>query len=197
MTDKQIIIDGVNVKDCKRRMGKDNYCRYYKRLCSENNFNCIWKKYLRREQEYEELRQYHNKCCEEFELEKQALLEKYNQVSKDFYNGKYCNKENCSLLKAKEQECEELKDKLNCCFCNPYIELNDIEKRLKCVEVTECFRRQLDQLKKTLTEIKEICNSVENIENVNSLYDAKLSGMFLQANKILQKISEVENGFRY
>ena len=44
----------------------------------------------------------------------------------------------------------------------------------------------------TLAEIKEICNSVENIENINSLYDAKLSGMFLQANKILQKISECE-----
>lgn len=46
--------------------------------------------------------------------------------------------------------------------------------------------------KQTLTEIKEICKSVENIENINSLYDAKLSGMFLQANKILQKISECE-----
>ena len=56
MDDKQIIIDGVNIKDCKRRIGKDNYCRYYKRPCSENNFNCIWKKYLRKEQECEELK---------------------------------------------------------------------------------------------------------------------------------------------
>ena len=49
------------------------------------------------------------------------------------------------------------------------------------------------KLEQTLIEIKEICNSVENIENINSLYDAKLSGMYLQANKILQKISEVED----
>ena len=56
MTDKQIIIDGVNVKDCKRRISKDNYWRYYKRLCSENNYNCIWKKYYRKEQECEELK---------------------------------------------------------------------------------------------------------------------------------------------
>ena len=56
MSKKQIIIDGVNIKDCKRRIGKDNYCRYYKRPCSENNFNCIWKKYLRKEQECEELK---------------------------------------------------------------------------------------------------------------------------------------------
>ena len=48
------------------------------------------------------------------------------------------------------------------------------------------------KLEQTLAEIKEICNSVENIENINSLYDAKLSGMYLQANKILQKISECE-----
>ena len=57
MTDKQIIIDGVNVKGCKRRIGKDNYCRYYKRPCSENNYNCVWKKYLRKEQECERLKE--------------------------------------------------------------------------------------------------------------------------------------------
>ena len=56
MTDEQIIIDGVNVKDCKRRIGKYNFCRYYKRPCAENNYNCIWKKYLRKEQECEELK---------------------------------------------------------------------------------------------------------------------------------------------
>ena len=35
MTDKQIIIDGVNIKDCKRRIGKDNFCRYYLRKAKE------------------------------------------------------------------------------------------------------------------------------------------------------------------
>lgn len=79
-------------------------------------------------------------------------------------------------------------------------------KQMKCIKGKSClhcgsnycrFVDELDQLKKTLTEIKEICNSVENIENINSLYDAKLSGMYLQAHKILQKISECEvnNGF--
>ena len=57
MTDKQIIIDGVDIKDCKRRIGKDSFCRYYKRPCAENNYNCIWKKYLRKEQECEELKE--------------------------------------------------------------------------------------------------------------------------------------------
>ena len=57
MTDKQIIIDGVDIKDCKRRIGKDSFCRYYKRPCADNNYNCIWKKYLRKEQECEELKE--------------------------------------------------------------------------------------------------------------------------------------------
>ena len=56
MENKRIYIDGVNVKDCKRRIGKDNFCRYYKRPCAENNYNCIWKKYLRKELECEELK---------------------------------------------------------------------------------------------------------------------------------------------
>ena len=57
MDEQKIIIDDVDVKDCKRRIGKDNYCRYYKRPCAENNYNCIWKKYLRKEQECERLKE--------------------------------------------------------------------------------------------------------------------------------------------
>ena len=63
MDEQKIIIDDVDVKDCKRRIGKDNYCRYYKRPCAENNFNCIWKKYLRKEQECEELKEALNEGC--------------------------------------------------------------------------------------------------------------------------------------
>ena len=54
--DKQIMIDGVDVKNCRRRIGKNNYCRYFKRLCSENNFNCVWKQLARKTQECEKLK---------------------------------------------------------------------------------------------------------------------------------------------
>ena len=119
MTDKQIIINEVDVSWCEwiREIELDSEyictCNSLNKTSSycKDNPNCYYKQLARKEQEYEELRQYHNKCCEEFENEKQELLEKYNQVSRDFHNGKYCNKENCSLLKAKEQECEELKVK--------------------------------------------------------------------------------------
>lgn len=53
---EEIIIDGCNVKDCRRRIGKNNYCRYYKRPCADNNYNCIWKQNLRLKQENEKLR---------------------------------------------------------------------------------------------------------------------------------------------
>lgn len=57
MTNKeQIIIDGVDVKDCRRRIGKNSYCRYFKRLCSDNNVNCVWKQLARKTQECEELK---------------------------------------------------------------------------------------------------------------------------------------------
>ena len=115
---KQIIIDGVYVSGC------EFYWRE-KKLCNNGN------------------------------------LTGYCQENKDCLYKKY---------KRKEQECEELKHK---------VEL-----------MMDCASCKVDEYKQTLAEIKEICNSVENIENINSLYDAKLSGMYLQAHKILQKISE-------
>lgn len=55
MDKEEIIIDGVNVKDCKRRIGKNSYCRYFKRRCADNNFNCIWKQHERLKEENEKL----------------------------------------------------------------------------------------------------------------------------------------------
>ena len=91
MIDKQIIIDGVNIKDCKRRIGKDNFCRYYKRPCAENNYNCIWKKYVRKEQECERLKQTlaeikevaKNGCYDEYGMpldELSIILQKISEV---------------------------------------------------------------------------------------------------------------------
>lgn len=144
MTDKQIIIDGVDVKYCKRRIGKDNFCRYYKRPCAENNYNCIWKKYLRKEQEYEELRKYHNKCCEEFEREKQNLIDKYNQFSKDFFIGKYCKKEYCELLKAKEQELQQAMDNY------VQLDLQRVKEYNELVDLYKAKEQENEELKKEL-----------------------------------------------
>lgn len=118
MTDKEeIIIDGVDVSKCcwcDSEPNTEPYCRINdgEDLNCEENLNCYYKQFKRIEKEYEELRRYHNKCCKENIEKLEQWLEKYNQLSRDFYNGKYCNKENCSLLKAKEQECKQSDQKL-------------------------------------------------------------------------------------
>ena len=139
MTDKQIIIDGIDVSGC---------CQYMPRYMEDYDIDTL--DYCRQ----------NFKPCEDVDV-------------------KYCY---YKQLKHKEQECERLKEDIERWKSNFNGKVSAIEELLQ----------QLDQLKKTLTEIKEICNSVENIENINSLYDAKLSGMYLQAHKILQKISECE-----
>ena len=85
MTDKQIIFK-CDV-DCIRK----NTEECFKLDCIKGQ-ESILKQLKRNEQECEDLRQYHNKCCEEFEKEKKEWLEKYNQVSRDFYVGIYCDK---------------------------------------------------------------------------------------------------------
>ena len=121
-----------------------------------------------------ECKYYCNGKCERYEEFVEADYANYSMKC-------ICEEENClgtydicdyQQLSRKEQECEELKHK---------VEL-----------MMDCASCKVDEYKQTLTEIKEICNSVENIENINSLYDAKLSGMYLQAHKILQKISKCE-----
>ena len=72
----------------------------------------------------------------------------------------YCgNSPNCYFkqLKRKEQECEELKDKLNCRFCYPIMKIDDPENFKLCQE-TECFRRQLDQLKADNKHLNDLLN---------------------------------------
>lgn len=71
------------------------------------------KELKRAKQEYEELRQEHNSCCEEFKQEINLRIDAYNKLSRDFWSGKYCNAKFCTQLQAKEQECEELKEHLN------------------------------------------------------------------------------------
>ena len=128
MTDKQIIIiDGVDIKNCKRRIGKDNYCRYYKRPCAENNYNCIWKKYLRKEQELQEAMDNY------VQLDLQRVKE-YNEL--------------VDLYKAKEQECEELKKAIDGLLkiqyqladsCTKYEQtLAEIKEILKEICMEEC-----------------------------------------------------------
>lgn len=123
----------------------------------------------RKEQEYEELRQYHNKYCEEFEKEKKEWLEKYNQVSRDFYNGKYCNKENCNLLKAKEQECDMWKN----------LTIDNGAVALKYQQQLEAYKMEAEEGKEINAELKaendELKYKAEFFENYNAAHINKIT----------------------
>lgn len=102
MKDKQIIIDGVNVRGCEHCLKMTKYrCTIqrdvYKCLCEENP-NCHYKLYKRKEQE-----------CEMFVKALKNKTDEYNKlaVNYDAYVSMAKKK-----LQEKEQECEELKEQV-------------------------------------------------------------------------------------
>ena len=126
MTDKQIIIDGVDVSGCKKyeyeivrcNATLKNMCFCGGRCTDRKNADCYFKQ-----------------------------------------------------LKRKEQECEELKS-----------DLTDLSKIIDCKNGTILtFKEQLDRLKQTVAEIKEICNEYQKEYILNI-------GVEILTNKILQII---------
>ena len=161
MIDKQIKEDicpyqgECSINGCKRN-NDDCFIKqlFEERYKAEKQIIKLNKTIKTKEQENEELRQYHNKCCEENAKKLEEWLEKYNQVSRDFHNGKYCNEENCNLLKAKEQECERWKKAND--------EKNELLAKLGCPTVATARReaftlqQQIDTLKAERDKIKAI-----------------------------------------
>ena len=146
---KEIIIDGVDVSDWADEEVRYKFEKHSSKAIRQIAFD-LYKQLKQKEQEYEELRQYHNKCCEEFENEKQNLIDKYNQFSKDFFIGKYCKKEYCDLLKAKEQECEELKEDIERWKSNFNGKVSAIEELLQQLDQLKAKEQALDEIEKYL-----------------------------------------------
>ena len=152
MINKQII-DDIDVSECKyfclNQMGNNclNHNRGFSMNC--NNNNCYYKQFKRKQNELEELRQYHNKCCTEFEKEKQDLIDKYNQLSINFYNGDYCNTEHCSLLKSKEKKGERLEQTL--------IQIKDIAENVQSfvgrINIEDDVFEQMEQILQKISEM--------------------------------------------
>ena len=97
MTDKQIIIDGVDVSGCKYCLKMTKYrCAIqrdvYKCLCKENP-NCYYKQLKRKEEEFRNI-------CKAFDIEYVIDKETGSLIDR------------CNKLNKKEQECEELKQTL-------------------------------------------------------------------------------------
>lgn len=158
MDKEKIIIDGVDVKNCRRRIGKNNYCRYFKRLCSENNFNCVWKQLARKTQE-----------CE--------ALKKRNEDNERFYLKQYVKKDSEVLdlthkLNVKTQECENLKAEekylKQCCakageeLAKHSFDYDGKEKNLvvQAMELNEKY----EKLEKALEEIEDLMQTVSDAD---------------------------------
>ena len=198
MENKQIV-DDVQIRGCGHYW--NGTCHAYtdntgKFLLCVNSPHCYFKQLARKERENEELRQYHNKCCTEFENEKQALLEKYNQVSTNFYNGDYCNTEHCSLLKAKEQECERWKKAND--------EKNELLAKLGCPTVATARRlaftlqQQIDTLKEEKEKMSkgydELTEIVSPYIDDFTGYNEKLGGfdIVLCVKELLQQLKQLQ-----
>lgn len=134
MADKEkIIIDGVDVKNCRRRIGKNNYCRYFKRLCSENNFNCVWKQLARKTQECEGLK------------EKNTLLESQMAFNLSEMGIRLGNEVNRSETLLKElKRFDKIKD-----------EFREMSEKLK--SENDRYRKALEEIEEIVEIVNEAC----------------------------------------
>jgi len=147
--DKQIIIDGCDVSGCEFAVKPINY--------NEIKCHCC-KGLLQIATMHEQPESIRSGVCENNPNCYYKQLKRKEQECETLASQLDFEVQKKECL---EQECEELKDKLNCCFCNPHVELNDTEKLRKCKEIKECFRRQLDQLKAENDELTSKCSQLE------------------------------------
>ena len=172
MTDKQII-DGVDVSGCINYTDelKDCSCRltyapFHYRFC-EQTPNCYYKQLARKEQEV------------------QQAMDNYVQL--DVKRVKEYN-ELVDLYKAKEQECERLKKEI--AFGNN----GTLSDKIRA-EVFKELNNENDQLKQTLTEIKDIAENM-NEECFYDDFDCMNCDMqngctYFNKKQILQKSANV------
>ena len=166
MTDKQIIIDGVDVSGCThyRNYNDEFHCDLLSEpLVCVDNPNCYYKQHKRDEQRIVEL----NKTIKAKEQECERLK---NERTVDLVK-------QLDQLKAENEELKKwlpITTRLVDEFEN-YEKIKGINYRI----YTQVFFKKFNKLKQTLTEIKEIAERVK-------VYDPL-------AKQILQKISEVED----
>jgi hypothetical protein len=173
MTDKQMIIDGVNVLNCghysqfegetenacyviqKTFIGKEEISKEY---CScETNSNCYYKQLKRKEQECERLRK---------EIRLYDCIEKWGtkecHCACRYLGNEFCDDADKKIKQLKAEN-EELK-KINKANAKSY----------------EKHWYKLEKYKQALQEIKEIAEEYQKEYLVNN-------GVFLLCNQILQK----------
>ena len=179
MTNKTII-DGIDVSECEYFSDLQCSCNYEEwngeimsfKFCKENS-NCYFKQNAKLMEENEKLRTQNEMLLKNNAV--QQWCDMYNKKDKECYD---------ALLKLakKEQECEELKSN-NKILRNMW----ETADRNNAKHVV-----QTDNYKQALDEIEKYCISKKDIENINSLYDAKMSGLYLATRAILNIINEAK-----
>ena len=179
MTDKQIIIDGVDVSGCKYFCKFTTICRNENigrvvRPRCKNVVDCYYKQLKLKEQECEELK------------EKYKWYDHYKEQA--LYNKNLCNEKSKQLdqLKAENEELKkqvcglrpELKFIINKTCCKYNIEAKYYHEKI--VEIIN----NLDKYERNLADIKEIAEKAYD-EFGNDVYG-------INPKQILQKISEYE-----
>lgn len=172
MTDKQILIDGVDVSGCIYYKNKSCIVDYYladipfdEAKC-ELNPNCYYKQLKRKEQSEAKLVKQIQTICD--------FINNRPEIFKGVYGG--VDKIITEYAERKEHECEAL-----------------TKNYFTLIQQRNAAEQQLDQLKQTLTEIKGIAEDrevfCENCSSGEESFTCDDCGYV----KILQKISEVEN----
>lgn len=193
MTNKQIIIDSVDVSECifhsLTTMGYVgyNYCKCFECVCKCHN-DCYYKQLKRKEQECKELKEDEKSLLnviDNLQKTKNEWQEKYNDLGQDFDQLKAENE------KLKKQVCglrPELKPIIDETCCKYNIEAKTYHKKI--VEIIN----NLDKYEQTLVEIKEIAENMNNECFYDDFdckdYDMKNGCTYQGKIKILQKIIE-------
>ena len=176
MTDKQIIIDGVDVSGCEFYNKDDKTCRevngkYDTDICEFDkceNSNCNYKQLKRKEQEYEELKG------------RLKYIINENKVLKDCATDEDIDivalKNYISTLEFSNDQLKDVIKKYE--ECNKFL----VEENGKT------YTRLEYKLLRILTEIKEIAENVQSFVGRIALADP----VFQQMEQILQKINECE-----
>lgn len=175
MTDKQIIIDGVDVSGCDELVKQDDntlICEITGYLC-EDRQNCYYKQLQRKEQE-----------CKEKSWEIGNLGYKIKNQRKEIN----IRLEQLDQLKAENGELRKnLVDK-HTSRCFRLVTHREFDK---LIMETVQLRQENKKLKQTLTEIKEIAKNAEKRMYATKSNDYT-EGYSWLGSIILQKISEVK-----
>lgn len=196
MTDKQIIIDGVDISGCPYYIDSDGSCSSHDCECIKCIHNvCFYKDYKAKEQECEALQMSENEAGEII-----VELQAYKDINEDFKTAwKELKAENEELRKiineaknsnldlksflvgeAVQNEYEQQLDQLK-------VDREQALKQLEFVRTLNTVKEtEIRKLSKTIAEIKEIAE-----KEVKHAPDGETFAR-PEIKQILQKISEVE-----